>query len=288
MVMSMPVTLAAARGRRFSIPDRSGHLFGHTRRHPRRRERRLAPVGAGRHTNQLGEASGEGAQRRAADRETDLGDAEVATTQQGHRAFDASGHQIAVRRLAVGEPELAAEVPGRQVGAAGQGLDVQRLGVLPVDPVADATQQREVAQVLRRRGSAGHLRDRATSRRSCPAPLASGPTPSPLWPSPLRLRRDGVTLRLLWPQWQGAGTSSVQAYAPESPSRWPAGATPSARPSSPPSYLLTRARPRPHRSPWTTPAWSWPMGSRPRRPSSPSSHKLSRSSASTTRPGSSP
>jgi hypothetical protein len=85
-------------------------------------------------------------------------------------------------------PELAAEVPNRHVGAAGQGLDVQRLGILPVDPVADATQQREVAQVLRRGGSAGHLRDRATSRRSCPAPLASGPTPSPLWPSPLRLR----------------------------------------------------------------------------------------------------
>jgi arginase len=28
---------------------------------------------------------------------------------------------------------------------------------------------------------------------------------------------DGVTLRLLWPQWQGAGTSSVQALAPEFP-----------------------------------------------------------------------
>ena len=37
-------------------------------------------------------------------------------------------------------------------------------------------------------------------------------------PSP---RRDGgaegVTLRLLWPQWQGAGTASVQALAPEFP-----------------------------------------------------------------------
>ena len=28
---------------------------------------------------------------------------------------------------------------------------------------------------------------------------------------------DDVTLRLLWPQWQGAGTSSVQALAPEFP-----------------------------------------------------------------------
>jgi arginase len=29
--------------------------------------------------------------------------------------------------------------------------------------------------------------------------------------------RDGVHLRLLWPQWQGAGTSAVRALAPEFP-----------------------------------------------------------------------
>ena len=28
---------------------------------------------------------------------------------------------------------------------------------------------------------------------------------------------DGVNLRLLWPQWQGAGTSIVEAFAPEFP-----------------------------------------------------------------------
>ena len=28
---------------------------------------------------------------------------------------------------------------------------------------------------------------------------------------------EDVTLRLLWPQWQGAGTASVQALAPEFP-----------------------------------------------------------------------
>jgi hypothetical protein len=57
--------------------------------HSRRRVRRLAPVGAGRHTGQFGEARAEGTQRRAADREADLGDAEVTTTQQRHRPFDA-------------------------------------------------------------------------------------------------------------------------------------------------------------------------------------------------------
>jgi len=36
------------------------------------------------------------------------------------------------------------------VRAAGERLDVQRLRVLPVDPVADAAPPREVAQVLRR------------------------------------------------------------------------------------------------------------------------------------------
>jgi hypothetical protein len=152
----MAVIEVRLRDPRFSIPDRSGHLFRHARRYPRCRARRLAPVGAGRYTDQLGEASAEGAQRRAAHRETDLGDAQVATTQQRHRALDAPRHQVAVRRLAVGEPEPAAEVPGRHVRAAGERLDVQRLRVLPIDPVADAAQPREVAQVLRRGGSAGH------------------------------------------------------------------------------------------------------------------------------------
>ena len=129
-----------------------------------------APVGAGRHAGQFGEASAEGAQRRAADRETDLGDAEVATAQQCHRALDPPRHQVAVRRFAVGEPELAAEVPGRHVRAAGERLDVQRLRVLPVDPVPDAAQPREVAQVLLRGGSAGHTQDRTSRRNRCRAP----------------------------------------------------------------------------------------------------------------------
>jgi hypothetical protein len=44
----------------------------------------------------------------AADREADLSDAEVATTHQRHRALDAPRHQRGLRRLAVGEAELAA------------------------------------------------------------------------------------------------------------------------------------------------------------------------------------
>jgi hypothetical protein len=52
------------------------------------------------------------------------------------------------RATRVGELELAGEVPGRHVRASGERLDVERLRVLPVDPVADAPQQRQVAQVL--------------------------------------------------------------------------------------------------------------------------------------------
>src|ERR1700710_2939128 len=156
MVMSMTLTLDAARGPRFSIPDRSADLLLNTRRQARGPAGRLAPVGTGRYTDQLGEACAEGAQRRAADREADLGDAEVAPTQQGHRALDAARHQVAVRRFAVGEPELAAEGPGRHVRAPGERLDVQRLRVLPVDAVADAAQHGEVAQALGGGGRAGH------------------------------------------------------------------------------------------------------------------------------------
>ncbi len=44
----------------------------------------------------------------------------------------------------LGESELAADVPGRHVRAAGERLDVQRLRVLPVDPITNAAQPREV------------------------------------------------------------------------------------------------------------------------------------------------
>src|SRR5439155_9763459 len=101
-------------------------------------------------------------------RETDFGDAEVATAQQRHRALDTPRHQVRVRRLAVREPELAAEVPGRHVRATGERLDVQWLRVLPVHPVADAAQPGEVAQALLLGGAAGHLRDGATSSRELP------------------------------------------------------------------------------------------------------------------------
>jgi hypothetical protein len=43
------------------------------------------------------------------------------------------------------------------VRIASERLDVQRLRVLPIDPVSDASQPREVAQVLVRGRPDGHL-----------------------------------------------------------------------------------------------------------------------------------
>ena len=135
---------------------------------------RLFSVGAGRHADQFGESRAERAQRRAPDREADLGDGHVAATQQRHRPLDASSHEIGVRRLAIGEFELAGQVACRHVHAAGERLDVQRLGVLAVHPVAHASQQLEVPQALILRGCAGHLRivrhvaDGASSRNRNP------------------------------------------------------------------------------------------------------------------------
>jgi hypothetical protein len=49
------------------------------------------------------------------------------------------------------------------VHPAGQCLDVQWLGVLPIHPIPDAPQQREIAQTLDVGRSIGHAPDRATT-----------------------------------------------------------------------------------------------------------------------------
>src|SRR5262245_31088212 len=146
MVMSMAPMLGVARLRRFSIPDRAGHLLDHAGGDPRHLAGRLVPVDARRYADQLGEARAEGAQGRATDLEADLGDAAVAAAQQRHRALDAPCHEVAVRGFAERVAELPAEMSGRHVFATGERLDVERLRVLPIDPVADPPQAGKVAQ----------------------------------------------------------------------------------------------------------------------------------------------
>ena len=77
-------------------------------------------------------------------------------------------------------------------------LDVQRLRVLPVHPVADTAQQREVAQVLDVVGSAGHMQDRTShgSRHRCRWPNNGHPSDSSLWLIVSELLSGGEPLRL--------------------------------------------------------------------------------------------
>ncbi len=48
-------------------------------------------------------------------------------------------------------------MPGRHVHAPSEGLDVERLRVLAIDPVAHATQEGEITQTLIGDGSTGHV-----------------------------------------------------------------------------------------------------------------------------------
>ena len=66
--------------------------------------------------------------------------------------------RVAVRRFAVGEPELAAEMSGRYVRVASERLDVQRMRMLSVDPVANSAQTREVVQMRLQGGPASHTK----------------------------------------------------------------------------------------------------------------------------------
>ena len=84
-------------------------------------------------------------------------------------------------------------------------------------------------------------------------------------------RGDGLTLRLLWPQWQAPAPPVSRPSPPNFPSRWPAGALPSARPCWPPSCPPTRARPRSRQWPWTTLPSCGSIATRHRHPGQPAS-----------------
>ncbi len=115
------------------------------RRQAGRGVRRLAAIDAGRHPDQFREPGAEGPERREPDGEADVGDVQVAAPQERHRSFDAAGHEVAVRGLAVGLLELAAEVAGRHVHTPSEGVDVEWLGEVAVDAIANASQQQQVA-----------------------------------------------------------------------------------------------------------------------------------------------
>src|ERR1044072_2804484 len=136
--MSMPGTLRPRSRLGFSVPDRSRVDLLDARGDARVVVVVTRPVGARALADELGEPRGEGAEGGTADLEADLGDAEVAASEESLGALDPSGHEVAVGRLAEGGPEAAGEVAWGHESDAGQGGHVQRLGVVAVHGVPGA------------------------------------------------------------------------------------------------------------------------------------------------------
>jgi hypothetical protein len=107
------------------------------------------------------------------DCETYFCDGELADAKQRHGALDSPGHQVAVRRFAVGQLELPGQMARRHVYPAREGFHVEGLGVVAVHPIAHPAQQREVAQSLRV-GAGGHAIDAAISGPGQPVAAAVG------------------------------------------------------------------------------------------------------------------
>ena len=82
MVRFTPLTLDEGVGACFSIPDRFADPLGHTRGYAAQRLGVEVAKGAGRHTDKLGEARREGAERAVADGETHVGHRQVAAPQE--------------------------------------------------------------------------------------------------------------------------------------------------------------------------------------------------------------
>jgi hypothetical protein len=109
----------------------------------------------GRLADDVLERAAERPEAEEADVQGDLGDAAVGLAQEDHRALDAAALQVAVRRLAEGRAERAAEVRlGHQRDARG-GRDVERLRVGSVHVVAGA--QEAAVLLLGGRAHASYL-----------------------------------------------------------------------------------------------------------------------------------
>src|SRR5215218_7035407 len=92
-LMSMRFTLRVGCGFRFSIPDRTRMDLGDAGRDGGALVMAAGPVRARALADQLGEPRTERPQRRTADREADLGDAQVTPAQQRLGPLDPAGHQ---------------------------------------------------------------------------------------------------------------------------------------------------------------------------------------------------
>jgi hypothetical protein len=107
-----------------------------------RRVRRAPAACVGRRglADELTKSGAEGAEAPEANSEADLGDGEPCVSQELLGALDAAPQEVLVRRLAEGLLEAADEVRSRRVRFAGQGGNVERLGVGAVDEILRAAE----------------------------------------------------------------------------------------------------------------------------------------------------
>src|SRR5436309_318462 len=136
--MFMTGTLRRRTDLRFSVPARPRHEFGPASWDGPELRVVSGPVGARALPDQFGEAGAERTERGTADGHAHVGDAQVAAAQEGLGALDPAGHQVAVRRLAVGGAELTGEVRRGHQGGPGHRGYVQRPRILPVHQVTGA------------------------------------------------------------------------------------------------------------------------------------------------------
>src|SRR2546430_1125326 len=138
--MFMTGTLRGRADLCFSDPARPGDEFGPAARDGGEGRVVARRVGARALPHQFGEAGAERAEGSGADGHAHVGDTQVAPAQEGLRALDPPGHQVVVRRLAVGGAELPGEVRRGHVRGPAQRGYVQRPGVFPVDQVTGTSQ----------------------------------------------------------------------------------------------------------------------------------------------------
>src|SRR5438552_5871180 len=142
--LDMAVTLDDGLAGRFSEPALLSRRARPRHRPARRHEQGGAlagearPVLRGRLADYRAKRATERTQAVEADVEADLGDRTRGLTQELHRTLDAAALQVAVRRLAEGGAELAAEVRRGYVRDARERLHVERRGEGAVDRVARA------------------------------------------------------------------------------------------------------------------------------------------------------
>ena len=121
--------------------------LGHARRNDLEPAMVTSGVLRGRLADDLGEAGAERAERRTTDGHARVGDRHP-LTQKRLRPFDASRHQVRVRRLAICGAELAGEVCRRHQRGARHRRHIERQRVLAIHEISRPAQVRKIGELF--------------------------------------------------------------------------------------------------------------------------------------------